>query len=141
MYILGSTVDLNDSEVYANNGGTGGGVYIKSGTNVGKLTLNDTKVFDNTASRGGGVAIYGGSTVTCESSVGDFGLYGNTATSTGGAAYIFEGSFTSNGCDFGDAAGTLLPNSPDTVFSADAAEAYTFENNASFDCDHIACES
>jgi len=92
--ILGSSrVTLINTDVHDNNGASGGGFYVGSGS-VMTYTA-DSDIYNNTASAGGGAIVYG----RLSGFDTDSDIYQNSSTTDGGGIYAAGGIVQLNNAD------------------------------------------
>ena len=138
IFLTDADLLLSDSVVSDNTAdAAGGGIDVYGGEGPASAELDEVEVTDNTAYWGGGLAVedygYGASATCAGSSSSDAGFTGNSAT-YGGGVYLFgEVDFDSDTCDFGTSSGGD-DNSIDDVYSSEAGESYTKDDDESFTC-------
>ena len=105
--------------------------------------MSSTKVYSNSVTGyGGGVAMEEG-TFACTASSSAYGIYKNTATSKGGAAYISSSTashtfITSTGCYWGH---STSDNSPADIDGSSFSSPYSQSsaNGSTFTCTSTTC--
>ena len=145
--LVGGSATLTNTSVTNNDSGImGGGVALLSDETTATsqpalFAMTDSLVTNNTAEYyGGGFLIEGGEEVSCTSSMGRYGVFGNDAGLTGGGVSLALGTFESDGCDFGSDSTEIPYNTPDTIYVQSVNVSYDYTEDATFECSDSGCE-
>lgn len=105
-----SSITVNNSDIYANNAGTGAGIYMKGGNNY----INDTVIRNNTASANGGgvgtgiwnVTTFTNTTIKDNVAAGSGGGFAQTSDSS--TATFYRSTIRGNAASTGSGGGIYI---------------------------------
>lgn len=130
-----STLYFEDSEISGNTASKRGGAFVLFDS---ELALHDTVVSDNSSGEyGGAIYLEQSGKVVCTSTSGG-GIWGNTASSGGGAIYANMAGFpsvVSTGCDWDGSE----DNSPSDIQMGTVSTDADLGDDETFECDSSGC--
>lgn len=133
-----ASLEIHDTSFDTNAASNSGGAIMAM--NDTSVSLVDSSLTNNTAVLGGAIYAEAYAGITCQSTGGDHGVWGNTASTAGGGVYLDHSgavsgaTLVSTACDW-DQSGTNSPNDVTTK-----ASTHDYGDDATFTCDgYVGC--